>query len=366
MAAASPIGSSSASNHAREQVGHVGGDLDLVQPDAVLAGQLAGVGQVVGHGLQAPVLGPERDRVAVDVAVMAGGQDGEQAGVQPAGQEGGDGHVGHQVRGDRVLQHAAQLLHVNLPAGRRGELGARVEEPPVPPVAVRADLQPGPRRELVDALVDAVVLGDPVVHQGGDDGGRVDRRALPEQRPQALELRGEGHATVPRRPEQRLDAELVAGEGERAVALVVQREREHAPQAPQARRAPPPPGLQQHLGVGAGAEADPGVAQLGPQLAVVVDLAAEHEHQPVLHERLVGRGRQVDDRQATVPEPHPFGVVGAGPGAGRVRPAVGEGVGHGGPPAGVDREVVGPQDPAHSSGRDRAPPPPHLSAPLAR
>jgi hypothetical protein len=106
----------------------------------------------------------------------------------------------------------------------------------------------------------------------------VDRRALPEQRP------------------QRLDAELVGGQGERALALVEQREGEHVAQAAQARRAPAAPRLQQHLGVGAGPEADSGAVQLGPQLAIVADLAVEHEHQPVLHERLVGRGRQVDDR----------------------------------------------------------------------
>jgi hypothetical protein len=128
----------------------------------------------------------------------------------------------------------------------------------------------------------------------------VDRRALPEQRPQPLELRGEGHAAVVRRPEQRLDAELVAGQGERALALVEQREGEHAAQAAQARRAPAAPRLQEHLGIRAGPEADPGAAQLGPQLAIVVDLAVEHQHQPVFHERLVGRGRQVDDRQPPV------------------------------------------------------------------
>jgi hypothetical protein len=124
----------------------------------------------------------------------------------------------------------------------------------------------------------------------------VDRRALPEQRPQSLELRGERHTAIPRRPEQRLDAELVAGQGEFALALVEQGEGEHAAQAAQARLAPAAPRLQQHLGVGAGPEADPGAAQLGPQLAIVVDLAVEHQHQPVLHERLVSGGRQVDDR----------------------------------------------------------------------
>ena len=244
-------------HHAREQVGHVGGDLDLVQPDAVPSGQLAGVGQVVRHCLQAPVLGPERDRVAVDVAVVAGGQDGEQAGVQPAGQEGGDGHVGHQMRGDRVLEHAraAPPRRPSAPDGAassaRGSKNRSSRRRPSGPTS-----KPAAGWELVDALVDAVVLGDPVVHQRGHDGGVVDRRPSPEQGSQPLQLRGEGDAAVPRRPEQRLDAELVAGEGERALALVEQREREHAAQAAQARRAPPAPRLQQHLGVGVGAEAD--------------------------------------------------------------------------------------------------------------
>ena len=68
---------------------------------------------------------------------------------------------------------------------------------------------------------------------------------------------------------------------------------------------------------------------------------------------------------APVPEPDPPGVVGTGPAAVGVRAAVGQGVGHGRPAAGVDRDVVGPEDPAHGSGRDRVGRPAHLSRPPA-
>ena len=335
-------------DHAREQVGHVGGDLDLVQPEAVLAGQLAGVGQVVRHRLQAPVLRPERDRVAVDVAVVSGGQDGEQAGVQPAGQEGGDGHVGHQVRGHRVLEHAAQLLHVDSPPGRRAELGPRVEEP-----ARAAGGHPG--RSPATSPVGA--CGRPG-RRSGPRGSRSTSRT-PRWRcrrspgaPRAAgrsPLSSEAKATPPSRAVQnsglmpnwsRARVSVPRRSSNSANANMPRRRGRHA--GPHRRHASSSTSVSE-----LGPEADPGAAELGPQLAVVVDLAVAHQHQPVLHEGLVGRGGQVDDRQPSVTEPNSSGVVGTVPGADRVRPAVSERTGHGGPLAGIDREVVGTEDPAH-------------------
>ena len=53
------------------------------------------------------------------------------------------------------------------------------------------------------------------------------------------------------------------------------------------------------------AKRTPCACELGPQLAVVVELAVVGERQPVLGERLVGRRRQVDDREAAVAERAP-------------------------------------------------------------
>ena len=90
-------------HHAGQQVDDVRRDLDLVQLDAVPRRDLTGVDGIVGHGLQPLVLGPERDRVGVDLLGGPVGQHGDDAGVQAAGQEAGHRHVGDQVGGDRLL-----------------------------------------------------------------------------------------------------------------------------------------------------------------------------------------------------------------------------------------------------------------------
>ena len=96
-------------HHARQQVDDVRRDLDLVQLDAELRRDLAGVDRVVRHGLQPLVLGPEGDRVGVDLLGGAVREHGDDAGVQAAGQEAGHGHVGDQVGGDRLLDDPAQV-----------------------------------------------------------------------------------------------------------------------------------------------------------------------------------------------------------------------------------------------------------------
>ena len=113
-------------HHARQQVDDVGRDLDLVQLHPEPRRDLAGVDRVVRHGLQPLVLGPEGDRVGVDLLGGAVREHGDDAGIQAAGQEAGHGHVGHQVGGDRLLDHPAQVR-------RRAPLGlpGHVRDPPV-------------------------------------------------------------------------------------------------------------------------------------------------------------------------------------------------------------------------------------------
>ena len=155
---------------------------------------------------------------------------------------------------------------------------------------------------------------------------------------------------------QRLDAERVPGQDEFTGALVEQREREHAAEPAQRVRAPGPPGLQDHLGVRLGGEADAAGDQLGPQRPVVVQLAVVDEGQAVLGQRLVGRGAEVDDRKPAVAELHGHPAVLVTPRPRRVRTAVGDPVGHD-----VDELVavgllVAPCDPAHVSPRPRRSP----------
>ena len=112
---------------------------------------------------------------------------------------------------------------------------------------------------------------------------------------------------------------------------------------------PSSPGLDHDLGVRTCPERRPPALQLRPQFSVVVDLAVVAEGQPVLPERLVGRGRRVDDREPTVPED---GRPSRGPDLdqpARIRAAVRDPLEH--PPS--DRQPVrlqvGTRDPAHVS-----------------
>ena len=69
IAAGSPIGSSRMSTMRGSRLDDVRRDLDLVQVDAELAGDLPGVDGVVGHRLEPLVLGAEGDGVGVDARV---------------------------------------------------------------------------------------------------------------------------------------------------------------------------------------------------------------------------------------------------------------------------------------------------------
>ena len=72
---------------------------------------------------------------------------------------------------------------------------------------------------------------------------------------------------------QRLDAELVAGQRQRRLSLVVDREREHAAEPRQARRAPRRQASSTTSVSDSVRKRTPAALELGPQLAVVVDLA---------------------------------------------------------------------------------------------
>ena len=99
----------------------------------------------------------------------------------------------------------------------------------------------------------------------------------------------------------RLDAVAVAGQHELAARSVPDGEGEHAVQSLERSKAPFLVGAQHDLGVRARAESVPDGLELPPQLAEVVDLPVEREHDPALvGHRLVSRRGQVDDGQAAV------------------------------------------------------------------
>src|SRR6185295_2665407 len=100
-----------------------------------------------------------------------------------------------------------------------------------------------------------------------------------------------------------LDAHPVAGKKEPAAVPVPEREGEHAPKLGKAVHAVSLVGPQQYLRIGSGVKAGPAPLELGPQLAVVVDLAIEDERQRVVvaEHRLIAGG-EVDDGETAMPE----------------------------------------------------------------
>ena len=90
--------------------------------------------------------------------------------------------------------------------------------------------------------------------------------------------------------------------------------------------------------------------ELGAELAVVVDLAAEGQpdRSVLVRHRLMPGGREVDDREAAVPEGD--ALLGEVPRAAVVGPAVMDALAHGRHELLVDREVVaGPEEPADAA-----------------
>ena len=214
----------------------VGRDLDLVQFNAVPGGDLPRINGVVRHGFQPLVLGAERDRVRIDPWIGPVRQDGNDAGVEAAGQEARDRHVGYQVSGDRLLDHRPQVRR------RPGRgLGRHVRDTPVAPkrgASIRAEARPRASGKLLHAVDGTQLLGHPVVEHRRHQSTRSDPQLRTYRRHQRLELRCEHHAIAARKVVQRLDAERVTRQDEFTGALIKQCEREHAAEAAQGLRSP--------------------------------------------------------------------------------------------------------------------------------
>jgi hypothetical protein len=116
---------------------------------------------------------------------------------------------------------------------------------------------------------------------------------------------------------ERLLAGAVPREQEAPVALVPERDREHAAEARHPVGAVLLVAVDDRLRVRSGGEPMASGNQLVPQLLEVVDLAVEHhDDRPVLVEHGLIARRQIDDRQAAVPQPHaPLEVKAVGIGA---------------------------------------------------
>jgi hypothetical protein len=154
---------------------------------------------------------------------------------------------------------------------------------------------------------------------------------------QRLELRGEGEmpAVVP--VVERLDPEAVARHDQASLALVPDRDREHAPQILDEGRSALLVQVGHRFGVAAGAEPVSAGLQPGLDLAMVVDLAVlDDVDAPILVRQRLAATLEVDDGQAARGEPHRP----ADDGAPAVRAPVQEGSGHPGQDVAIDIRAV--------------------------
>jgi hypothetical protein len=245
-------------------------------------------------GPEVGVAAREVDRVAVQRSVVVpSGERGEGAGVQPAGDEHTQRHVGDELVAHDVVQQS--------PDGscRRGQvvLVRRALQRPVPAVVqpVAVDAHRPARHDLPEAQVHRVAGASGADDEHVGEAVRVDLRGEPRVRQHRLGLGAEQQAVGQLRVEQRLHAQVVAGQQQRLLPVVPHGEGEHALQVLDDPFTPLQVAAQQHLRVGTGAE----LVALGDQVraepCVVVDLAAEHDHGrgvvPVRHHRLGASAR---------------------------------------------------------------------------
>ena len=221
--------------------------------------------------------------------------------VDPARQEGTQGHVGHQPLAYRLacaLAHAPHGLRVG--DGARGEV-----EPPVAPLAESAVVIEHARargRHPQDPPVEGARRRHVTVGQVVRESVLVPARFRGHLE-QRLDLAGERQQPPGPRQEARLLARPVAGQKQTAMRLVPDREGEHAVHPLGKRVSPRLVAVHQDLGVAPRAEAVPPSLQLGPELFEVVDVAVENGvHAAVLVGHRLPAGLQVDHAQARMTE----------------------------------------------------------------
>ena len=251
----------------------------------------------------------EGDRAGVHRRIaQAGHQRHHGARIDAAREEGAKRHFADQAHLDRLAQAADEFL------GRVGERNFVVER--VAHVPEHLGLRHGfaaldqhalARAELARALEDCARLGDVAEGEVFLDRARIEAAIQLRVRHQHLQFGTEQQrAVVEQAVEQRLDAHAVARHEQRALRAVVHGKRKHAAKAMHAVLAPGPPGVHDHLGIAAGAEAVAQRFEFRHQLLEVVDLAVEHHRDAavLVEHRLLAAG-DVDDRQTPVAQRQP-------------------------------------------------------------
>ena len=258
----------------------------LVGPRDLVAHHAAGALGVVSGGVLVAI---EAHSERFDVGVFLGQAGRHVAGVDARGQEAADLDVCHVVVADAVAHGFVDRLDGILAAALRVEvvLGAPVATLGDGAVGVHGHAVCG--SQLEDALEERLGKGAELEAQVLLERFAVELARVVRMLEDALDLGSEDEAAVLLRVVERLDAEEVAGTEQLARIAVPDGEREHAAQTVEHAFAPRQIAREQDLGVGVGLELPALRLELGSQIAVVVDLAVEHDGEAALGGSLLGR-----------------------------------------------------------------------------
>ena len=247
---------------------------------------------------------------------------GDDRRVDATAEEASHGHVGQQVRGDGVLEQAADfawgvgVIVIDVEVGNNTGWPVTAQSGGSP----RPQRGPATRGKLRDLFEEQLFMRTGAALEISGQPGGADACADPWQ--ESAHLRGKDCRTVfGCRKVERLDAEAIAAKHHFAAAGVVNGEGKHAAQPREKCRAPDPVAVQQRFGVAVTAEPHPELFQFPTQFRVVVDLAIENDDiaSGFIAHRLRAGFRKIDDGQARVTERDL--AIRRGPSARRVRPA---------------------------------------------
>ena len=178
----------------------------------------------------------------------------DQRGIDAAGQEHPERHIGDQAIGDRGIEARDQIAEGVIVAGIVGARLCREVVPAGYRNAVRVEPEHVPGRQRHDPRPDRRWIGEIAKAEQQAKRGRVDAVAGVAQTIEGDEFGREGQPPTVVGIEQRFFAEPVARQHQRAVVRIPQREGEHADQPVEQTLAPVPPPGEQNLGVGLGAK----------------------------------------------------------------------------------------------------------------
>ena len=230
---------------------------------------------------------------------MRRGEGGHGAGIDPAGEEHAERHVADKVLADRLIECRAEPVDRFVLVDREDGVERHV------PVRLDLDLsvavgEPVPGRQLANAAQDRTRRRHVLVREVQRQARQIELTRHVGMFQERAQLRTEHELIRQERVVERLDAEPVPRQHQRARRPVPEREREHAFEPVQHADAELLVAVDDHLGVGTRRERVSVRPELRGQLTIVVDLAVvDDPDATVLAGHGLMPGREVDDLKAS-------------------------------------------------------------------